>query len=310
MNNKTIYNKQAVRAVLGVGAFLLTACGTQAQGVFLLNNGNNGRSNGFGQNYGVFGGANGMAAYPVGGVNSGYGYSFYGVGGLTSPAATAAYFGYGIPSLFGSYPYGYATNGFGYNGSGFNGNGSIGNGTLYAGSNISVVDSPLSGGFATVNPAGATFVGPNGQPSNPALTNGGSITPLSSRTGGITRLPVNSGRNGSAASGTQAGNEAAKAALPSGTEALSPLSLKQMIGAQRDANFNLRIGWRGDPAMIDSMSVTLLNQYHLPLVANSASSGQPVTFAANPNVYAARYYRADIRFADGAVTTVTGTITR
>ena len=173
------------------------------------------------------------------------------------------------------------------------------------------MDSPLSGGFAAVNPAGATFVGPNGQPSDPALTNGGSITPFSGRTGGISRLPVNSGRNANVASGASLGNNAANPALTqSGSQALSPLSIKQMIGAQRDANFNLRIGWRGDPSMIDSMSVTLLNAYHLPIISNSASNGQPVIFAANRSLYVARYYRADIQFADGAVTTVTGQITR
>ena len=87
MNSKIILNKQAGRTMLGVGAFLLTALTTQAQGIFLPNNGNNGRSNGFGQNYGVFGGANGMVAYPVGALTGGYGYSFYGVGGLISPGS-------------------------------------------------------------------------------------------------------------------------------------------------------------------------------------------------------------------------------
>lgn len=139
------------------------------------------------QNYGVFGGANGAAAFPTGALNSGYASSFYGLGGSTSPFASAAYFGYGLPTLFGGYPYGYAANGLG---------------SVYAGSNISVIDSPLNGGFTVINPNGAYFVGPNGQPSDFALTNGGTITSLSGSNGGINRLPVHSGRNANTQAGT------------------------------------------------------------------------------------------------------------
>ena len=238
------------------------------------------------QNYGVFGGANGAAAFPANALNSGYGSSFYGLGGSTSPFASAAYFGYGLPAVFGGYPYGYAANGLG---------------SVYAGSNISVADSPLSGGFAVVNPNGAYFVGPNGQPSDPALTNGGTITPLTGSTGGINRIPARTSRNANTQPGIGQNTDSATA---------GPVSLKQMISAMQDANFNLRIQWLGDSAVIDAMNVTLLNQYHLPLVSNTASNGKPVTFAASRDVYAARYYRVDIQYTDGAVATVTGRIKR
>lgn len=238
------------------------------------------------QNYSVFGGTNGVAAFPVGALNNGYGYGFYGLGGSTSPLASAAYFGYGLPTAFAGYPFGYAVSGLG---------------SLYAGSNISVIDSPLSGGFSVVNPNGAYFVGPNGQLSDPVLTNGGSVSSLNGNAGGITRLASRNSRNTNSKAGNGSGMDMSNA---------GPVSLNQMIGATQDASLNLRIKWLGDPALIDAMNVTLLNQYHLPVVSNTASNGKPVTFAASPDVYAAQYYRVDIQFTDGAVTTVTGKIKR
>ena len=234
-------------------------------------------------NYNLFHGGNGISAYPSVVLNNGYGYGAYGLGGTVGSAAEAAYFGYGL-AAFGGYPSGNAGS------------------NIYAGNGISVVDSPLAGGFAVVNPNGAYFVGPNGQPSAPALINGGTIAPNEGQNGGIIPLPS---RNANAQNGQNTASGAG-----SNTNTSAPISLQQLIVARQDANFNLRIGWLGNPAMIDAMNVTLLNQYHLPLVSNTASNGKPVTFAGNRNVYAARYYRVDIQFADGATTTMTGRIKR
>jgi len=278
-------SKQAAYTTLAAGAWMLSLTGVRAQGIVTP----------YGplpfsalsQPYSVFGGTNGMAAFPVGPLNNGYGYNPYGLGGSTSPGASAAYFGYGLPTAFGGYPYGYAVNG---------------NRNVYAGSNISVVDSPLSGGFAAIDPLGATFVGPNGLPSDPALMNGGNITSIYGRTGGINGVYGRKGRNANAQTGN--GQDTASNALADRE------ALQRRIGVQQDANFNLRIGWLDAPALIDTMNVTLLNQYHLPVASSMASNGLPVTFPANRDTYAARYYRVDIQFADGERATVTGKLKR
>ena len=276
--------KHATVSILGAGALTLSLMGARAQVIPTPYTTN--RVNMNTQSYSTFGETNSAAAFTLGALNNGYGYGYYGLGGSTSPLASAAYFGYGLPNLFGGYPYGYAVNG---------------SGTVYAGSNISVADTPLSGGFAFVNPNGAVFVGPNGQPSDPDLTNGGTITSVYGRTGGINRIYGRKNRNVGAQTTNVAGTDATTAA---------PVSLNQLISAQQDANFNLRIRWLGDPTKIETMNVTLLNQYHLPVASNTASNGSPVTFAASRDMYAARYYRVDIQFADGAVTTMTGTVKR
>jgi len=300
MNSKQI--KLAMVSILGAGALTLSLMGAQAQ-VFSTPYGNlpygvnpvrlspsapylTNPYNLNTQDYSVFGGSNGSAAFPVGPLNNGYGYGYYGLGGSTSPMASAAYFGYGLPTAFAGYPYGYAITGIG---------------PFNAGSNISVADGPLSGGFALVNPNGAYFVGPNGQPADPTLLNGGTIGPVYGRKGGITGIY---GRKASNA-GAQPDN-----GMEANTAEMSQASLQQLISTRQDANFNLHINWLGDPAMIAAMNVTLLNQYHLPVVSSGTFNGTPVTFAANRDVYSARYYRANIQFTNGEVATVTGRIRR
>jgi hypothetical protein len=242
--------------------------------------------------YGVFGGAAGQAAYPVGAVNNGYGYGYYGIGGSTSPQASAAYFGYGLPNAYAGYPYGYAVNGFG---------------NVYTGDNISVVNGPLNGGFAVVNPNGAYFIGPNGTPATPQISAGGNITTGPASNGDINVLPNRGVPNANPQYPPLGSNQ-----NPGNTNAniTSPTALRRMVVAQQDANFNVNIGWIGDPKLVAGMRVTLLNRYHLPIISGTTSDGLPVTFTANPGVYAARYYRADIQLRSGAVVSVMGNIQR
>ncbi len=192
-------------------------------------------------------------------------------GNVYNGANAMTYFGYPDSSGYGSY---FARPSFG----GFN-SGTFGSG------NITFIGSDTYGGFATLGPGGTHLFGqasgyiPVGNPGsaayNPSANNVNAAAPHSN-----------------SLSGKSAQDTQAKPEEP---------SLVQSLFVRRGRNFDVSIGWRGNPKLIGGLTVTLLNRYHLPVSQQTAEAGTEAYFPANKDTFSAQYYRVDVQYADGAV---------
>lgn len=183
----------------------------------------------------------------------------------------------------------------GYGGLGGLGIYDIGSGSLLGsfaamplGSGLTFLGDNYGGGYATFGANGSIIVNP-GQGYNPYLSS-------------FNQNPYNQGMLPPNSRSANNGNNSAD-----GSDANSsvPMPLSQAITVQRGRGFDLSVLWRGNPDRIASMKVTLLNRYHLPVAKQVTDGVAPAYFAANQNTFAARYYRVEVQYADGATAAIT-----
>ncbi len=275
MNSTQTIGTRYAASVLAIGAFALAGLQAQAQSAATsrsatTNAATNIRSSGGVSSARV--GANGVTSVSSSGSansnNSGNVYT----------GSALSYFGYPDFSGFGSY---LGQSSF----SGFNG------GTL-GGGNITFIGSDTYGGFSTLGPSGTYSFGqtigynPIADPASPAYNpNANNVNSARSRSGSL---------NGGSSQDTQA-------------KPLEP-SLVQSLFVRRGRNFDVSIGWRGDSRLISSLTVTLLNRYHLPISQQTAEAGTEAYFPANKDTFSAQYYRVDVQYADGAVASLVASL--
>ena len=137
---------------------------------------------------------------------------------------------------------------------------------LPLGGNLSFVGGPYSSGYAVLGPNGTNFVDPFRQ----SVQDSQNLSAPNNRSANKGNALAN-GNN--AVSGSDADNSV-------------PLPLSQSLMLRRGRDFALSIGWRGDPNLITSMTVTLLNRYHMPVAQQVTEGAVPAYFAPNRNTMA------------------------
>ena len=220
----------------------------------------------------------GALAFALGSANAQATFASYGVPGYANPYGVSIY---GDGGLGGFSAVGGNGASFGSPLGGFFG--------LPLGGDLSFVGGQHSSGYAVLGPNGATFVDPfrqNAQDNqNLSLPNNRS---------------ANNAKNPSHGSNAISGSDADNSV---------PLPLSQSLAVRRGRDFALSIGWRGDPNIIANVTVTLLNRYHLPVAQQVTAGAVPAHFAANRNTFAARYYRVEVEYVDGAMAAITNPLT-
>jgi len=153
------------------------------------------------------------------------------------------------------------------------------------GGNIDIVSAPYYGGFTTIGQNGVVL---DAAGQGYMAANGGNVgyVPIYNPYGNLNTRAINGVPNG----------------------AYSKPTLSQMIGVERGHNFDVSIAWQGDPTLLQSMTVTLLNRFRQPITQQVVTGQQAAYFSPSVKTSAARYYKADIQFVDGARSSIVARI--